>query len=217
MNSKIIGIILFLIGLLYMIIIGWLLSWRYVPDLREFGFDFITGSSFYSSNVFFTLWTLSIILGSILSFIGLCLYAKIEKINLLLFILGSILLLLWLGIWNQSSLNAPLYGVGGGIILICFIVSLLYWSKTRSNLEYSERLVSDLRVIGLIFFLIAAWGLCGTLGVPSSSLRSGLLLKFNTQNLAYTLGAKVLICLVLGWIFLAMSFYFESRIHKSIA
>ena len=217
MNSKIIGLILFLIGLFYMLIIGWLLSWWYVPDFREYGFDFITGSSFYSSNILFTLWALSVPLGSILACIGLGLYVKVEKFHLILFIIGSIVLLFWLGLWNQSFLHAPIYGIGGGIILICFFYSLWYWTKKRSILDYNDRLASDLRMIGLIFFVIAAWGLCGTLGVPSSSLRSELLLKFNTQNLAYAMGAKVLICLVLGWIFMALSNYIEFRKPKSVA
>ena len=207
MTSKRIGSILFIIGVLYMFIMGWLLSWWYVPDIRHIGFNFVSNTSFYSGDLLFTLWAISVPLGSIIVGVGLSLYANLEKKHLSLLIVSAVILIVWLALWRLPNLISPLYGIGGGVMLLSFFISLWFWAKKRMSLSKGQRLASDFRMIGAIFFVIAAWGLCGTLGVPGSALNPEIMMNFNTQSLANTMGAKVLICLTLGWVFFAMGSY----------
>jgi len=62
----------------------------------------------------------------------------------------------------------------------------------------------DLRILGYIFLVITAWGMCGLLGIPSIGICPEELLKHNTNGVLISMGAKVLICFTLGWIMIAV-------------
>jgi hypothetical protein len=210
MKSKKIGIAILIIGILYMIVVSWLCSWWYVSDYRVLGSKFISDSSWYTSMPFSVIWALSAPLGSILVIFGFALSIQVEKNRTLFFAVGGIILLFWLGMWYVTSITSKLYGIGGGIIIICFLISGWSWAKKRPTLEGRNRLVADLRIISHLFFLISAWGLCGLLGSPLFGLRPEIMIAFKTQQGAYTMGAKVMICLALGWILLAIGQYIET-------
>jgi len=193
---------------------GWLLSWWFVPDYRQVGPAFISDNSFYSSRTFFTFWALSVPLGSIITALGLALYMRLEKLRLFIFIFCSFGFLAWLGLWSQSILYPVLYGVCGGLILFSFCISIWSLAKTRMNSKGNTTLFLDLRAIGYIFFVITAWGMCGLFGIPSFGLRPEQLLEYKTYGMLITMGAKVVICFTLGWIFLAWSQYVEYGSHK---
>ena len=215
MKIKSISLILFFIGLAYMAIDGWLISWWYVPDFRIVGPSFISGKSLYSSNTFFIFWALSIPLGSIITALGLALYSKLEKIRLFIFIICSIVFLLWLGLWGQSVIYSAIYGIGGGIILISFCISIVSLAKTRIHSHGLTKTAFDLRAIGYIFLVITAWGMCGLLGVPAFGLRPVQLLEYKTQGMLLTMGTKVLVSFTLGWIFLSLSQFIEYHSNKN--
>jgi len=214
MKTKSISFALFVIGIVYMAIDGWLISWWFFPDYRTAGPAFFTNTSFYTSQSFFTFWSLSVPLGSVLTAFGLALYAKLEKTRILIFIGGAIILLAWLGIWHQSVLYPMLYGIGGGVILFAFCTSIWSLAKVREKCKKEERNMYDFRALGYIFFVITAWGLCGLLGIPAFGLRPEKLLEFDSKIILLTMGAKVLICFALGFVFLTVSQYMEYRLHK---
>lgn len=210
-GSQRIGILILGIGSVYMLLMAWLASWWYVPDYRQLGPEFVSGSSWYTSIPFNIIWSLSAPVGSILVVLGFALVVRVEKSRILFFGIGSIVFLVWLAFWSVSSITSVLYGIGGGIIIVCFFVSIWSWAKRRSSLESRDKTPTDIRVLGHLFFLIAAWGLCGILGTPIFGLRPELMMKFHTQNMAMIMGAKILICLVIGWILIAISQYIETR------
>jgi hypothetical protein len=215
MKSKRTGIVLIIIGLLYLFTVSWLSSWWYVPDYRQSGPDFVSGSSWYTSVPFFIIWGISAPLGSLLLIIGSALYVQVEMKYILFFIFGSVILLWWLGFWNTCSINSKLYGIGGGIILCSFLISVWNWVKKRSRMESRNRLASDIRIISHLFFFIAAWGLCGLMGTPLFGLRPEKMIEFKTQQGAYTMGIKVMTCLALGWILLTLSQHIELHSKKN--
>jgi len=217
MKIKSISLIVFITGITYMAVDGWLLSWWFVPDYRQVGPSFISENSFYSSQTFFTFWALSVPLGSIITALGLAIYMRLEKLRLLIFIVCSLGLLAWLGFWSQSILYPAIYGIGGGLTLISFCISIWSLVKTRMISNGKIKNVLDLRAISYIFFVITAWGMCGLLGIPSFGLRPEQILGYNTHGLLITMGVKVLVCFTLGWIFLAWSQYTEYLSHKNVA
>lgn len=215
MASKRIGTAILSLGILYMILVSWLISWWYVPDYRQFGPGFVSGSSWYTSTPFNIVWAVSAPLGSILVIFGFALSVGIEKRHAVYFVIASIILLLWLALWQVSSITSALYGIGGGIIIICFLVCVRSWAKKRVHLEGRGKLAADVRILGHLFFLIAAWGLCGLRGAPMFGLRPKLMAEYGTQPI--DMGAKVLICIAVGWICSAISQHLETDSDKRVA
>lgn len=216
MKAKNFGIIIFIIGLVYMFVDGWLISWWIVPDYRSSGPDFISESSLYSSNSFFMFWALSVPLGSIITVLGLAVYARLGKSRLLMFSALSILFLAWLAFWSQSILYPALYGIGGGLILLSFSISVWSIIKVRMNSPEKLRTALDFRIAGYILLLITAWGMCGLLGIPSFGLRPEEIIKHDTQGVLITMGAKVMICFALGWIMIAVSHALEYHLIRKV-
>jgi len=212
MKTKSISFMLFVFGIAYMVIDGWLVSWWFVPDYKFAGPAFFTETSFYKSHSFFTFWALSVPLGSVLTILGLALYAKLEKMRILIFVGGALILLTWLGIWHQSVLYPVLYGIGGGVILFSFIISIWSLAKIRETCKKEERNIYDFRALGYIFFVITAWGMCGLLGIPAFGLYPEKVMSFQSHIILFTMGTKVLVCFALGFVFLTVSQYLEYRI-----
>ena len=199
MKLKKAGIVIIVISMLYLILISWLASWWYVPDYRTLGPGFISGSSWYTSLAFNIIWSVSLPLGAILMVLGFALYIRIERNRVLFYIIAGLIILFWLGMWYVSSITSALFGIGGGIIIICFSFSVWNWAKKRPHLNRINRLAADIRLLGYLFFVISAWYLCGLLGTPMFGLRPEIMLMFKTQYGAYTLAAKVMICLMGGY------------------
>jgi hypothetical protein len=94
----------------------------------------------------------------------------------------------------------PLFGIGGGLITLFFLGSVWNWARLRPALSGPEKTGSDLRMVGYVFYVVAAWDLCGLLGIASFVLRPELAQRFaiphsSTINAAST----ILVLLVLGW------------------
>ena len=159
-------------------------------------------------------WALSVPLGSVLTVLGLALYAKLEKMRILIFAGGSLILLAWLGFWHQSVILPALFGIGGGIILFAFCTSIWSLTRVRETCKKEERNIYDFRALGYVFFVITAWGLCSVLGIPAFGLYPEKVMSFQSHIILYTTGAKVLVCFALGFVFLTVSQYLEYRLKK---
>jgi hypothetical protein len=192
-TSQKIGWVVFTIGGLYMLGLGWLYSWRVVPAANQFG------SEAYSGWLGF-LWSLSVPLGAFIVAIGAALTARAERRVFWLLILLLVIITVWYISGTTNQMVPTLFGVGGGLITLFFIGSTWQWARIRPTLTGAGKTGSDLRMIGLIFFVLAAWNLCGIFGMGNYVLRPELADKFSvpigsTINAAST----VMVLLVLGW------------------
>ena len=195
LTSQKIGWVVFGIGALYMLGMGWLYSWWMVPATREIGPENLSGAVAF-------IWALSAPLGSILVVVGAALMAQVERRLFWLLIVGSLFLTAWRVIGTTSQLLPALFGIGGGLITLFFLGSVWNWARMRPALSGPERTGSDLRMVGYVFYVIAAWDLCGLLGIGNFVLRPDLAQEFaiplgSTINAAST----ILVLLVLGWAF----------------
>jgi len=192
--SRQIGWVVFLIGGLYMLGMGWLYSWWMVPAANEIGPDAMSGAVGF-------IWALSAPLGSVLVAVGAALIAQVERrLFWSLLIVGILIFIAWRVIGTTSQLWPPLFGIGGGLITLFFLGSAWNWARMRPALSGPEKTGSDLRLVGYVFYVVAAWDLCGLLGMANFVLRPELAQKFaiphsSTINTAST----VLVLLVLGW------------------
>jgi hypothetical protein len=192
-TSQKIGWVVFLIGALYMLGLGWLYSWWVVPAANQ------AGTEAYSGLLGF-LWQLSVPLGAFIVAFGAALIAKVERRVLWLLILLIVLFTAWRVVGTTRQVVPALFGIGGGLITLFFVGSIWNWARIRSTLSGSDKTGSDLRMVGFVFFVIAAWDLCGLLGMANFVLRPGLASKFNVP-LSSTINAAsgVMVLLAVGW------------------
>lgn len=192
-TSQKVGWAVFLIGAVYMLGLGWLYSWWVVPAANQ------VGTEAYSGLLGF-LWALSVPLGAFIVAFGAALIAKVERRVLWLLILLIVLFTAWRFIGTTRQVVPALFGIGGGLITLFFVGAVWNWARIRPALSGSDKTGSDLRMVGFVFFVVAAWDLCGLLGMANFVLRPELATKFDVP-LSTTINAAsgVMVLLVLGW------------------
>ena len=192
-TSQKIGWVVFIIGALYMIGLGWLYSWWMVPAANQSGSEALTGPLGF-------VWALSVPLGAFIVAIGAALIAQVERRTIGLLILVVILFTFWRIAGTTTQMVPALFGIGGGLITLFFLGSALHWAQIRPTLSRPEKTGSDLRMLGFVFFVVAAWDLCGIFGMSNFVLRPELAEKFAVP-IGSTINAAsgVLVLLVLGW------------------
>ena len=205
MSRAKLGMALFLIGIIYMVLEGWVISWIYVYEFWEAGPDFLNSESLIAGQTFFAFWALSIPLGALLSGLGLAIHAKVPRVPFILYTIGGLIMLAWLGLWSKAFFWPFMYGLGGGIILYTFCTAIWYLSRIYESCPSKYHRALEYRALAYICLVTTAWGLCGLLGVPSFGLRPEYLLTYELGSLPIIMGSKIMICFTLGWIFLALS------------
>ena len=211
MKTQRVGAVIAGVGAVYLVAVAWMSSWWYVPALLELERRAFTEHRPSDGTAFFIAWASSGVLGAIVVALGAAVYCAVGKLRLLLLGVGGTLLAVWLAFWSTSSHNAVVFGVGGGLILLCFLTSCLDWAETRHHRCGPTRTASDLRLAAYVSFFIAAWGLCGLLGAPTFALRPEFTALHRTASGGSNLAIKVLVCLVLGWGLTALAQRIERR------
>ena len=192
-TSQIIGWVIFIIGGLYMFGLGWLYSWWVVPAANQFGSEAYSG-------LLGLIWALSVPLGAFIVAIGAALTARVERRVLWQLILLVVLFTAWRLVGTTNHMIPALFGIGGGLITVFFLGSTWQWARTRPTLTGSGKTGSDLRMVGLIFFVVAAWDLCGIFGIANFVLRPELADKFSVPiGSTINSASGVNILLALGW------------------
>jgi len=192
-TSQKIGWVVFLIGALYMLGLGWLYSWRVVPAANQLGTEAYSGLLGF-------LWALSVPLGAFIVAFGAALIAQVERRVIWLLLLLIVLFTAWRFMGTSRQVVPALFGIGGGLITLFFIGAVWNWARIRPTLSGSDKTGSDLRMVGFIFFVTAAWDLCGLLGMANFILRPELASKFNVPlSATINTASGVMVLLVLGW------------------
>ena len=209
MKAKQIGLIVFVIGALYMIGMGSVATWWVHNTYSNLSPAQISETVWASGSPLFISWSLSVPVGSILAAIGIALYAQIKRSRRWSFIIGAILVSLFLYFWKTFNLQIypPMFGLLGGLITVFFLAILWYWAKKRPMLEEPAKRASDFQLASYVFFLHAAWGVCGLLAVPYFLFRPDKMLPSFPLPNAISMGALVIIGLALGWLFAFLSQY----------
>jgi hypothetical protein len=79
--------------------------------------------------------------------------STVWKVGIGLFVVFIIALVTW----TLNFYSAPLFGIGGTLILLSFIGILWLWAKERMALKGSSTAAADFRLVGYVFMLMAAW------------------------------------------------------------
>ncbi len=198
MKAQKAGLIIFLIGAAYMVVMGFVAGWLITPALRNLSLAQYSETIWSWDGALFWIWALSIPLGSILVVVGILLYVRAKSSLIWLFGIGVFLIL---GIAQRllpSTHFPPAFGIGGGLILGFFLAILWFWAKKYKTLEGPAKTAAYFQLVGYAFFLIAMWFLCQTLGLP-------FLKVFEDEPLSSPI--SIIVYLVLGWLFLFLSHY----------
>ncbi len=204
MKAQKAGLIIFWIGTVYMVVMGFAASWWIQPALRNLSLAQYSETIWSWDGALFWIWAFAIPLGSILVGIGILLYVRAKSSLIWLFGIGILLIL---GIAEQllpSTHFPPLFGVGGGLILGFFLAILWFWAKKYKVLEGAAKTAAYFQLVGYAFLLIAMWFLCGTLGAPFLKVLEGE---------PPSSPISIIVYLVLGWLFLFLSHYKSRKQH----
>ena len=92
------------------------------------------------------------------------------------------------------------------ILMTVFMIFIfLRWANERDHLQEHQKTASDYRIAGYFFFAMATYTLCPLLGVKTFALAPEKMIQYGLQAEAASLAFHILIELVLGWIFIALS------------
>jgi hypothetical protein len=196
-TSRKAGWAVFWFGALYMLLMGWLSSWWIVPTIRQTGLEGLPGTAF------FYLWQLAAPVGALLVAIGAAFAARVERLRKAVIIGASLVVAIWLAVSMGAikQVISPIFGIGGGLIALAFVGALWDWARSRPELSSAARTGADLGMAGHVFYLIAAWYLCGLLGAPTFLLRPEQAMTVLPEDVAISLGTTILICMTLGSVF----------------
>ena len=98
------------------------------------------------------------------------------------------------------------FGVAGGIMTLLMIYIFLRWANERNGLQDGQKTASDYRMAGYFFFGMATYTLCPLMGVKAFALSPEKMIQYGLQGEAASFAFHLLIELVLGWVFIALSF-----------
>lgn len=206
-TSQKVGLAIFALGGLYMFGLGWLQSWWVVPAANQVG-------SLAYSGLPGLFWALSVPVGAFIVAIGAALVARAERRVLLLLVLLLVASATWQMAGTTSQMIPALFGIGGGLITVFFLGSTWNWARTRPTLTGARKTGSDLSMIGFIFFVLAAWQLCGIFGIANFVLRPELSDRFSVPiSSTINSAASINILLVLGWGFNYAGQLISRRVH----
>jgi len=163
------------------------------------------------------LWALSFPIATILFMAGLLLRANVKTVRIITFIV-SCFFALFVIINIQSSVSSPIFGIGGILIELIFILTIWNWGKERATLERNLKNIVDLRMVGYMFFALSAWFMCGLGATIAFATNPNTVQLFanspETQANAVSILYKIITCLVLGWFFIFLSQWKSARLTK---
>ena len=206
MTKQKVGLVVFWIGVL------WMIAWVVIAK----GIFGPIAYSLTTEEINQTIWAftgplnilsgVSPLLGAIIAGIGILLYAGAKGSTVWKVGLGLlVILMVALAATAFNYYSAPLFGIGGALILLSFIATLWLLAKQRLALEGSSTIAVDLRLVGYVLMFMAAWILCGK---AAQGFVKGL------EGLPTTSMMNILILLAAGWVFLLLSDY-KSRSQRS--
>jgi hypothetical protein len=200
--KKDVGLILLWIGIVYMVLMGWLASWWFAATFQDLTLAEVGETAWALNRPLFWLWAFSVPLGSIIAGVGLLLRAGSKGSHIWVFGIGMVVVLLVIQFVPTGTHYPPVFGLVGGAILALFILTVWFWAQSRAKLAGPARTAADLRLTGYVWLIIAMWYLCGRLGAQYLSALGELDLGSPVPEIVY---------LALAWLFLFLAQYTEAK------
>ena len=153
----------------------------------------------------YLLWAYSFKLGIYLIILGTTLRTKMPSTRKWMIAIGGFVYIAfaYIPLTNPTSL---IFGIAGGIMTLLMVFISLQWVNKRDHLQGDQQTASDYRMAGYFFFAMATYTLCPLMGVKAFALAPEKMIQYGLQAEAGSFAFHILIELMLGWIFTALSF-----------
>jgi hypothetical protein len=206
LKTKKVALVLFWAGLLVAAAFAGVAGWELTRNLRTLTLEELGATIWDIDGPLFMLWAFSVPLGSVLAGTGAFVYARTRPAFAWLAGIGVLgMVIAMTMIWSREY-YAPLFGIGGVLILAFFFSIVWLWMKKVAALDRRERTASGLKLVGYLFWMNATWFLCGETGK--------LHLKAFAGDPAPS-PIEIMVFLVLGWLFVLLGEYKAMRLKKS--
>jgi hypothetical protein len=153
----------------------------------------------------YLVWAYSFKLGIFFIGVGVLLRSSISTTRFRLILIGGIIYLLFAYIPIPGPYSL-FFGIGGSIITVLLVFIFIGWVRDREHLEGIEKASTDYRLIGYFFFAMATYNLCPLMGVKAFGLYPEKMIRFGLQSEAASFASRIMIELVLGWMFIFLSY-----------
>ena len=197
MTKQKVGLILFWAAVIWAILWGVIGSVFCNSAMNSMTMEELNESMWAMTGPMMLLWGIGgVPLGAIVAGIGVMLYSGVKGSTVWKFVIGYFFLLgpiIAIAMGPLVGHIPLLFGIGGTLILLFFIGILWLWAKERMALKETSTAAADLKLVGYVFMLIAAWFICGIASQPFLKALEGE---------ATMTPVHVMIFLVLGWLFL---------------
>jgi hypothetical protein len=205
-TQKRVALVLFWAGLLVAAAFAGVAGWELTRNLRTLTSEELGATIWNLGGPLFMLWAFSVPLGSVLAGTGAFVYARTKPAFAWLTGIGVLgIVIVMTMVWSREY-YAPLFGIGGVLILIFFFSIVWLWMKKYAALDIQEKVAGSFKLVGYLFWMNATWFLCGETGK--------LHLKAFAGDPAPT-PIEIMVFLVLGWLFVLLGEYKATRLKKS--
>ena len=192
MKQKV-GLVIFWIAVIWAFLWGVLGSVFVDSAFKNSTMDEVNQTMWAIGGTWNLLWAFGVPLAALIAGIGVLLYSGAKGSTVWKYGIGMVLAV-FIGMASGFLGHIPaLFGIGGTLILLFFIGILWLWAKERLALKGASATAADLKLVGYVFMLIAAWFICGIASIPFLKALEGE---------APATPLHVMVFLVLGWLFL---------------
>jgi len=209
MNAKRLGLVLFWLGAALLFSGSWLIMWWIAPIWSGAPPEQFEGTAMAVFGPVFMAIGISAPLGTLLSAIGILLYAEGERPRtwqFTIFVAGLVLVAMSMLFPATLRYYPVLFGISGGLILVLFFAAAWYWANRRRMLKGAAKTAADYQLVGYVFFLFTALLMCSLLGNPFSGLFfPEKVLEQAALPFHYAMGTKAVLYFALGWLFTFLS------------
>jgi hypothetical protein len=205
-KTRKLALVLFWVGLLIAAAFAGVAGWELTRNLRMLTSEEISATIWDFDGPLFMLWAFSVPLGSVLAGTGAFVYARTKPAFVWLTGIGVLgIVIAMTMIWSREY-YAPLFGIGGVLILVFFFSIVWLWMKKVAALDSQEKTARGFKLVGYLFWMNATWFLCGETGK--------LHLKAFAGDPAPS-PIEIMVFLVLGWLFVLLGEYKSMRLKRS--
>jgi hypothetical protein len=205
-TQKKVALALFWVGLLVAAAFAGISGWELTRNLRMLTSEEFRATIWGFDGPLFMLWAFSVPLGSVLAGTGAFLYARTKPVFAWFTAIAVLGLVIAMTIVWSREYYAPLFGIGGVLILVFFFSIVWLWMKKVATLDSREKTARGFKLVGYLFWMNATWFLCGETGK--------LHLKAFAGDPAPS-PIEIMVFLVLGWLFVLLGEYKSLQLKKS--
>ncbi|MCP4382953.1 MAG: hypothetical protein GY798_16290 [Hyphomicrobiales bacterium] len=219
MSKRIWGLGLFGVGGSYIFLASWLAMWWIAPIWRQTPPAKFEGTIWAFGGLVFMIIALSVPVGFVLASVGMAIYSNFGragwKLNGLL-VAGLVILAASVMMVPTMAYYPNLFGMIGGAIVLLFLLTLWYWARVRIEVGSQSHLADTFQLFSYICFYLTASTSCAMLGNPYGGLFfPETIIRDASLPYYYSMGTKVALYLLLGWLCNLISQFVRYRVTFS--